>query len=251
MNTTSHVIEPEICEILQRATIEGRRLVLLEQLDRKTYLRVAKVIELIGGKWSRKERAHLFDEDPAEVIADAVMTGVVVDLRKTYQEFPTPESLAIELVEGANVRAGDVVLEPSAGTGRIAEVLHRAGARVLMCEIQERHHEILGQFGNVIGTDFLTAEILSVDRIVANPPFARGQDVAHVSRMAQWLRLKGGNLVSVMSPAWTFRETTLHAYFRSWAKSIGARWTELPAGTFASSGTNVRAGIFEAQIPKR
>lgn len=250
MKVQTRTLEPEIGAILGRAQVDGRRLVLREQLDRKTYTRVAKVLAMLGGKWDRAARAHMFDEDAAEVIADAVMTGSVVDLRKTYQAFATPRDLADELVWLAGVRPSDVVLEPSAGTGRIVEAVRRAGARAVMCEIQERHHEVLAQLGSVIGTDFLGTDVRDgvADKVVANPPFARGQDVAHVTQMAKWLAATGGVLVSVMSPAWTFRKTTLHSTFRAWAEEIGAQWSELPSGAFAEAGTSVRAGIFRAEI---
>lgn len=248
MKVQTKSLDADVLAILQRATVDANRVVLAEQLDRKTYMRVAKAIELLGGRWHRGQQAHVFDEDAAEVIADAVANGSVVDLRKTYQAFATPRDLADELVWLAGVGHGDRVLEPSAGTGPIVEAILRRGGSAVMCEIQTRHHAVLAQLGAVVGTDFLATEIDEVDKVVANPPFARGQDVVHVCRMAQWLFPRRGVLVSVMSPAWTFRETRLHAAFRAWAAKVAAEWIELPEGTFAPSGTNVRAGIFRAEI---
>lgn len=238
-------IAPDVLGVLERARVEGTRLDLVGQLDRDLYTRVAKIIELLGGKWNRKAGAHIFEEDAEGVVADALVTGAVVDLRKTFQMFETPPDLAKRLVEIAGVQAGDRVLEPSAGTGRIASVLHEAGASVLMCEIQERLHDDLGRFGTVIGTDFMTTEVQTVDAVVANPPFSRGQDVTHVHQMTRWLGACG-RLVSVMSPAWRFRDTKAHRQFREMVDELGATWEDLPDGTFSASGTNVRTGILIA-----
>jgi hypothetical protein len=253
MHRNTHKIDDDVLGVLARAQIDGAQLRIVEQLDRKLYLRVAKVIELVGGKWSRKAKAHVFDEDAGPRIEDALVTGSVVDLKKTYQFFQTPADLADRLVGLSGLSRGAIGLEPSAGRGRIARAIHDAGADVVMCEIQEDLHACLSEFGVVIGSDFLElapAKFLHVDAVVANPPFARGQDVAHVRQMARWLT-DGGRIVSVMSPGWTFRESRPYADFRRWAEGMSAEWIELPEGTFAESGTNVRAGIFVANIGAR
>lgn len=242
----TRTIDHEIAEILERATVDGRRLVLAEQLDRKTYQRVAKILELLGGRWDRKARAHVFEEDAAEVVADAVTTRVVADLRKTYQMYPTPHELADEIVELAGVQAGDTVLEPSAGTGHIVQALRRKGATVLMCEVQTRLHEELARLGEVVGTDFLTTPPRPVDRIVANPPFARGQEILHVQQMATWLQPRGGTLVTVMSPAWRFRTTEMHTRFAAWVAEHGGEWFADHIMSF--TGTDVRWGVLRVQI---
>ena len=38
--------------------------VIVQQLDRNDYVKVNKALEALGGKWNRKAKAHLFDEDP-------------------------------------------------------------------------------------------------------------------------------------------------------------------------------------------
>jgi hypothetical protein len=51
----------------------------------------------------------------------------------------------------------------------------------------------------------------------------------------------GGILVTVMSPAWQYRNDCKHAEFRAWLKEWDHEVEDLPEGTFKSSGTNVRA----------
>ena len=58
-------IDKEILNILDNCTFAiGKRNVVylpLGQLDRKTYSAVNKCLEAIGGKWSRKEKGHIFE----------------------------------------------------------------------------------------------------------------------------------------------------------------------------------------------
>ncbi len=71
-----------------------------------------------------------------------------------------------------------------------------------------------------------------------NPPFSDGQDIAHV--MAAWPLLKpGGRLVAITSPGWKFRQTKPYTTFKSWLEEVGALTEDLPAGTFAESGTEI------------
>lgn len=250
-------LEPDVQEVLQRAEVSGNRLELTGQLDRKLYLKVAKAIEAMGGRWDRRAKCHLF-EDPAEdVVADAVATGTVLDLKKAFQFFETPVSVAVELVQAANVRAFHHVLEPSAGRGRIVDALIDAlaasgGGRITACEIQERFHGgliALGRDGVEVAVlhsgNFLEVPPLPVfDRIVANPPFARGQDMDHVRHMGSLIKV-GGRLVSVMSPAFRFHESRRAREFRLWlaGEELNWSWRMLPANAFVESGTSVQAGV--------
>lgn len=64
-----------------------------------------------------------------------------------------------KLVEAANVRPGELVLEVGPGTGTLTETLVEAGARVIACEIdldmQAIVHERLGDAVTLIGGDCL------------------------------------------------------------------------------------------------
>jgi type I restriction-modification system DNA methylase subunit len=108
--------------------------------------------------------------------------------------------------------------------------------------LNPRHREVLKEAGlKVKGDDFLEFEG-SYDRIVANPPFTRQQDVDHVLHMYEILA-KGGILVSVMSPSWQFRENKKSKGFRDFLEKNEAEVIELPEGTFKESGTMIRTCI--------
>jgi len=93
MNACLTISEP-VLAVLNASTIEGATLKLNGQLDRALYTAVNKVLELLGGKWNRKAAAHVFEDDPARVIAEALEAGTVVDEKKLYQFYETPRAVA-------------------------------------------------------------------------------------------------------------------------------------------------------------
>ena len=94
------------------------------------------------------------------------------------QHFLVGGWLASELVEQAEVGAGDLVVEIGAGTGVLTEALARRAGRVLAVErdprLAERARSRLAGYGNV---RVLTADALELPlprrpfRVLANPPF--------------------------------------------------------------------------------
>ncbi len=97
-----------------------------------------------------------------------------------FQQFSTPPALSFVANWVANIMPGDVVLEPSAGTGDLAIWPKIAGATVVLNELSERRRELLSnlfpdsrlfrenaeQLHNV-----LPAEVCPTV-IVMNPPFS-------------------------------------------------------------------------------
>ncbi|MEG1565089.1 MAG: hypothetical protein RR365_15430, partial [Bacteroides sp.] len=123
-------ISDNILDILGDCTITGNTLFLPDkQLDRPTYEAVNKAITNIGGKWNRKAKGHVFDHDPTEGLDNLLTTGETEDMKKVFQFFPTPRQLAETMVGMAEIQNMPheekcPVLEPSAGDGAIADVLH-------------------------------------------------------------------------------------------------------------------------------
>ncbi|MCJ0875172.1 methyltransferase [Streptomyces sp. AP-93] len=90
----------------------------------------------------------------------------------------------------------------------------------------------------VLVADFLTVPVEPrFDRVLMNPPFTRGTDMAHVAHALRFLK-PNGLLVSVMS--WTVTEQTdSTAAFRKLVEQPGGHVEALPARAFAQSGTTV------------
>lgn len=96
----------------------------------------------------------------------------------SFQQFSTPPAIGFLLVHTLNIGPGEIVLEPSAGTGSLAVWAKISGAKVLTNEIDERRRALLQQIGfkptaynAEFIDDFLDPEI-TVDVVIMNPPFS-------------------------------------------------------------------------------
>lgn len=235
--------------------------------DRKLCEKTAKVLTALGGKWSRKHTATIFteDEDAETAVREACETGVYVNSKQLFQFFETPKAVADLMLE--DMRLASLVtysvLEPSAGHGALIRAMAAAcvidGPDVVLTAVEldpkkeARLREMVGGDSHVarrlvIG-DFLSmtpddANSLGLfDRIIMNPPFTRGQDMAHVRHAFQFLK-PGGSMVAILSPAFEYRSDNASKLFRDWLhlrqSADYAAWGPLPDGSFKSSGTNVR-----------
>lgn len=248
-------VEQNIMEILERSVLDGAMLRLPPtQLDRPTYAAVNKIIEAAGGKWSRKDRAHVFDGDAIDTIDPILLTGEYTkptSVKQDFGQFDSPPAIVARLIALARIEAGMDALEPSAGVGNIALAAAAIGADVMCFEVDERRcaalvkasRDAVKRLGMVVQADFLTVEPSPIyDRVVMNPPFAKQIDIAHVTHAAKFLK-PGGRLVSVMSASVTFRTDAKTEAFSNFINSRNAHHEKLPAGAFKESGTLVNAVI--------
>lgn len=176
-----------------------------------------RVIAYIGGVKTKNERGteyFAFDYDPREVIAEIICTGCLPD-QQSHQYYPTPESLARVAVEMARIEPHHECLEPSAGTGGIADLLPKT---VTTCvEISPLHCKVLEAKGhNVVEADFLKWEGIKFDRIVMNPPFASGRWQAHLEHAAGMLS-DDGRLVAIL-PASAKNRDVLPGWTLEWSR---------------------------------
>ena len=251
-----HKLDTDVIEVLNAAEIAGNQLVIKQRLDRDLYVRANKAIELLGGQWSRKAQAHVFPEgtDIKGLFTQATAAGTVVDAKQTYQFFQTPEALVARMISLADLRPGVSILEPSAGHGAIARRVHERmlqSSFIDMVEIDPAKVDGLRRMGigHVIEGDFLTcAKSGQYDRIIANPPFTRGQDVEHIMAMFDCLK-PGGRLVSVASAGVAFRTDRKTMKLRQLIAQVGGQIIELGEGIFDESGTSVRTVLVVMDKP--
>lgn len=231
-------INNEVANVLANSTIADNKLFLPKvQLERKLYLLVNKVLEAIGGKWNRKEQAHLFNEAPEDIVDSILLAGEYTDAKKEYQFFETPIKTAKMLVSLAEIRDEETVLEPSAGRGRIAGLIKECHC----IELNEDNYNylVINNF-NVVGRNFMEFHARLYDVIIANPPFTKQQDIDHVNHMMNFAIRR---VVSVMSASVLFRDNEKTRKFRNRIEKFGGTFKELPDKTFAESGTNVKACV--------
>ncbi|MFE4857299.1 hypothetical protein [Streptomyces sp. NPDC056670] len=235
----------EVLDILKtRVETDDIRLVLTgPRMDGRLYQQVNDVLEAVGGRWVSGVQAHVFPVDAAEALAPVLASGEVVTLREKRQQaqfFPTPAAVVDRLIELAQPTVGMEVLEPSAGSGAIATALAASGALVDCIERDPGYATLLTDSG--IARSLKVADFLTVppepryDRVVMNPPFTKGADMAHVEHALRFLK-PSGLLVSVMS--WSVAEEgRATAKFRGLVEQRGGTVEAVPAGAFRESGTN-------------
>ena len=175
-----------------------------------------------------------------EEMQSALKAGVQVIAAP--QLFPTPPALAERMVEEADILPGHSVLEPSAGTGAILAALPnvRPFGSVTAVEINATLAASLEQVADeTICGDFLeqNGNLGTFDRILMNPPFENGADIKHIQHAMKMLK-PGGRLVAICANG-PRQQTTL----KPLAENSGGWYEDLPAGTFASQGTNVNTAL--------
>lgn len=238
-------IKEDVLQVLNESKLENNILYLPpKQLERKLYIDVNKVLELLGGKWNRSLKGHKFDADVEEMLNDAINFGEVIDHQKELQFFPTPSVIAKQMIELAEIKDTDEVLEPSAGNGAIVREILTKTKNVHAVEIANRK-ELLGLLESYIQGDFLSLpQLPRYDRIVMNPPFSKQQDIKHIFHAFGMLKL-GGILVGIVSESAFFRNNKLSVEFREWLSENNGEVIDLENGAFKDSGTMVKARIIK------
>jgi len=252
-------------ELLQECSIDGNNIKMPErQLDRPDYELIKAALEKIGGKWKGgKISAFVFASDPADFF-ERISAGEDVDPKKQFQQFFTPDELVNHVLQNTWLDGEMTILEPSAGAGAFLRGIARLGncvqgAEIHAVEIQQEHVVYLNRKKVELGikqvhhADFLkwtTDKTLGFDprgyfdRVIMNPPFNKGQDMAHVESAYYCLK-PGGKLLSIMSKGWTFNSNARCTEFRDWVESIEGSYWDVRKGAFKESGTMVESVILE------
>ena len=209
--------------------------------------------------FTRKDLVKLLNEQLATyygaVLPDAVPDDVSAErcrstaLSRDLAFYRSPEAVARAVAEAAYVRAGDVVLEPSAGDGALVRAVAGRGVVIDAIEVDPDRARQLRALGPILRSvrqdNFLkVAPVRLYTRIVMNPPFSGTHWMAHVRHAHDFLvQERGSTLVAVLPVTAELGDTTKHEEFRAWVNAHGGRFRDLPQASFASSGTNVSTVI--------
>ncbi|MBA4040538.1 MAG: methylase, partial [Sphingobium sp.] len=179
---------------------------------------------------------------------------------QTYQQFSTPLGLAWVTGFAASFLPGELVLEPSAGTGLLAIQAELAGCRLAVNEVAELRAALLGSLfaGSPVSMhdaaqihDRLDAAVVA-SCIIMNPPFsaalnveARVADAAYRHLSSAVARLAdGGRLVAITEAncapdhkAWR------DAFIRMQGKARVVFSAAIAGSVFAPHGTSVETRL--------
>lgn len=160
--------------------------------------------------------------------------------------FTTPRPIVDLMLEYAGIESGHKILEPSAGTGSIANILKEnfPDNPLDVCELDISLQNILKEQGHLLRhgnfLEFVERDIY--DRILRNPPFKQLQDIDHV-RHAFKLLAPGGRLVAIMGAGAFFNSRNKGKDFRAWIAELDAEYFDLPSESFKDSGTSANTKL--------
>ena len=261
--------------ILSKCEIKENKIYLQWQLDRKQYLNINEVLETIGAKWNKKEKAHiaewLTNDDLMNALSDIYETWEVETLKDTikkFQFYPTPKEVAEYLVELADINNTDNVLEPSAWLWNIVdEILPKIKDwakynNIVLIELDiEKVKQLKEKYDcywwmkdfetwiwtyslkhkmNIYTWDFLESKLNdnAFDKIIMNPPFAKSQDVKHILKAYSLLN-NWWRIVSVASSSIQTRQGKLYDDL----KALNPEFIDLDKWSFKESNTIVNTCI--------
>ena len=209
----------------------------------------------IGGHWSEASQSFVFmHEISPDLVTQAIdkqNSGIKTSdehkYKEEWQSYFTPQKLAAEMHELANITTNDIVLDPSAGVGNLVDGLKVPKKNIFLVEPNPEFCEELRKKGyqNVINSTFEEAIEMgllppSITKIIMNPPFTKQIDLVHVS-LAHDIISEGGTIVSVVGNNSLFEKSPkskiLKAFEDICVNAEESKVIPLPEGTFEESGT--------------
>jgi len=235
----------ELQTSIAKCRFAGNTIFLPEEML-SNYADVRKAFLNAGATYSRN--TFVFPND-AKPYIDRLMDGESVNIKKEFQFFPTPPALAEEMAAFAMKDFNPqtmTILEPSAGQGALVKACFEHDFKdeliVHGYELMDVNRTVLSKIKDFIllGEDFIkeAGHRLQFDRIIANPPFNKNQDIDHIREMYNCLKV-GGRIVTIASNSWRTGSQKKQIEFRNWLDEIGAVVDDIEAGTFKESGTNI------------
>ena len=230
-------------------TVNGNRLEIPKEYFIGNYNEVKEVFKNFDGKYSKNGFDFPY---PAEQVLDRIRKQETMNLKKKFQFFGTPKSMAKILCEYAfdpYMNKALKVLEPEAGQGSIVdavldwfydEAINVRLDSIHMIEFMEENFQILqekykpGNFRNEFDVpikmkhmDFLKYDkrINYFDVVIANPPFTGGQDIQHFYKMYE-VCAPTGIVVSIMSTGWLHNSQKKFKEFREWLGLSDRVWKD-------------------------
>lgn len=192
------------------------------------------------------------EDGPAEICALLASLSALTlsqtrrsEAQLALDQFSTPPELAALAVLAAQVRPGDQVLEPSAGTGLMAVIAEACGASVALNDLDPHRADLLdGLFPLADRTRFDAAQLAdrlptagSFHVVLMNPPFQHLE--AHL--LAGLAALADGGRLAAIVPARLLQDRSALQALAHKGRVIAA--IAFPARAYARHGTTVETGL--------
>lgn len=229
------------------------------QLSRPAYVAVNKALESMGGKWNRKQAAHVFPTEPTAAITAFISGAAMAKPPRTSEGYvPTPAELAAQIVndhtEIDELHDGAAILEPSAGDGAFVRAILDVNPTLAITAV-EPNTARLDLITPVDGADvtrvnstfeeFAAATTTRFAGVVMNPPFAVPGGASiwidHV-RLAYELLSPGGRVTAIVPISLVQRQDRRHSEIRDLMHAQGG-YALLDEQAFKTSGTGVRTAV--------
>lgn len=236
------------------------------------YDRLRWVMESYGGRWNERCKGFKFnefdDEKLKSIKADLSVGFVNLSEEKRTREkdafFPTPVKVVDKMIRTANLKPDSIMLESSAGTGRILDEAKKVINSIdnfVVIEMNSERQRILrdkgyrvdfnGTFEDSLKDSETLKKIKNCDKVVINPPFKNDSDVKHLL-ISYMFCADNADVVSILQENSLYYDRQIHRVFKEFLSLIGKDAYEvvsLPAGSFKDELTTVDTVIFH--IKKR
>lgn len=236
------------------------------------YDRLRWVMESYGGRWNERCKGFKFnefdDEKLKSIKADLSVGFVNLSEEKRNREkdafFPTPVKVVDEMIRTANLKPDSIMLESSAGTGRILDeakkvinsvdnfvVIEMNGERQRILRDKGYRVDFNGTFEDSLKDSETLKKLKRCDKVVINPPFKNDSDVKHLL-ISYMFCADNADVVSILQENSLYYDRQIHRVFKEFLSLIGKDAYEvvsLPAGSFKDELTTVDTVIFH--IKKR
>jgi len=233
------------------------------QVERDIYTKVKDALAIIGGPWITSKQAHVFNYNPATMLAQVLATGELPDANPG-DFFPTPSAVVDQMIDAAMPQIEHIlfcleigqpvhILEPSGGVGgivhRVITRFPQLAGHITSVEMDPLKCGILRALnaGPVINADFLTWETETrFDLVLMNPPFSKPRKnvyVDHVRRAYDLLTICG-EIFAITPTNWLDSSDKALDVLHDLVAHRG-EYVRLPAKAFAESGTNVKTTLIK------
>lgn len=247
-------ISENVLQVLRKAKITEKELLLDFEIPRKIYDEVKVIFENIGGKWKKGKGKNadgspkgtiVFENYNPKYVFEYVLKTGFEPKKNPTDFFPTPKKLVEEMLKFVGInncfdRNGTKVLEPSAGTGGIADVVAEQcpDFEIDCVEYLSVNAKLLRDKGyDVIQTDFLTWETTKkYDYVVMNPPFLKTGYIDHIYKAYELLSTPG-DLVAIVPNTLKLTDKKSKEFWEFVA--CNGVFSVLGHGRFKEQGTNV------------